>query len=47
VAFRWVRELPVFVLVLARPELGEPRPGFGTGRNRITLILDPLDAAMN
>ena len=41
----WVRDLPVYVLVLARPELGQARPGFGTGRNRITLTLDPLDAA--
>ena len=39
----WVRDLPIFVLVLARPELSEIRPGFGTGRNRITLTLDPLD----
>jgi class 3 adenylate cyclase/predicted ATPase len=41
----WVRDLPVFVLVLARPELEQARPGFGAGRNRITLALDPLDAA--
>ena len=41
----WVRDLPVYVLVLARPELGQARPGFGTGRNRTTLTLDPLDAA--
>ena len=41
----WVRDLPIFVLVFARPELGPARPGFGTGRNRITLTLDPLDAA--
>ena len=27
----------------ARPELGQARPGFGTGRNRTTLTLDPLD----
>jgi len=33
----------VFVLVLARPELGQARRGFGTGRNRSTLTLDPLD----
>ena len=33
------------MLVLARPELGQARPGFGTGRNRITLALDPLDPA--
>ena len=41
----WVRDLPVYVLVFARPELGQVRPGFGTGRNRITLTLDPLDPA--
>jgi class 3 adenylate cyclase/tetratricopeptide (TPR) repeat protein len=41
----WVRDLPVYVLVFARPELGQARPGFGTGRNRITLTLDPLDPA--
>jgi class 3 adenylate cyclase/tetratricopeptide (TPR) repeat protein len=39
----WSRDLPVYVLVFARPELGQARPGFGTGRNRITLTLDPLD----
>jgi class 3 adenylate cyclase len=41
----WARDLPVFVLVFARPELGRARPGFGAGRNRSTLTLDPLDAA--
>ena len=41
----WVRNLPVFILVLARPELGLSRPGFGSGRNRVALTLDPLDAA--
>ena len=41
----WVRDLPVYVLVLARPELGQARQGFGTGRNRTALTLDPLDAA--
>jgi predicted ATPase len=40
----WTRDLPVYVLVLARPELGQIRPGFGTGRNRSMLTLDPLDA---
>ena len=39
----WTRDLPVYVLVFARPELGQVRPGFGTGRNRSTLTLDPLD----
>ena len=41
----WSRDLPIYVLVLARPELGQARPGFGAGRNRSTLTLDPLDAA--
>jgi class 3 adenylate cyclase/tetratricopeptide (TPR) repeat protein len=41
----WVRDLPIFVLVFARPELGQARPGFGAGRNRSTLTLDELDAA--
>jgi class 3 adenylate cyclase len=41
----WSRDLPVYVLVLARPELGQGRPGFGAGRNRTTLTLDPLDPA--
>ncbi len=40
----WARDLPIYVLVLARPELDLARPGFGTGRNRTTLTLDPLDA---
>jgi class 3 adenylate cyclase/tetratricopeptide (TPR) repeat protein len=39
----WSRDLPVYVLVFARPELGQARPGFGAGRNRSTLTLDPLD----
>jgi class 3 adenylate cyclase/predicted ATPase len=39
----WVRDLPIYVLVLARPELGQARPGLGAGRNRSTLTLDPLD----
>jgi class 3 adenylate cyclase/predicted ATPase len=41
----WVRDLPVYVLVFARSELGQARPGFGAGRNRTTLTLDPLDPA--
>ena len=39
----WARDLPIYVLVFARPELAEARPGFGTGHNRMTLTLDPLD----
>ena len=41
----WIRDLPVYVLVFARPELGQIRPGFGAGRNRTALTLDPLDPA--
>src|SRR5215471_10854654 len=41
----WMRDLPAYVVVFARPELGQARPGFGTGRNRTTLTLDPLDPA--
>ncbi len=41
----WGRGLPVYLLAFARPELDQVRPGFGTGRNRVTLTLDPLDPA--
>jgi class 3 adenylate cyclase/tetratricopeptide (TPR) repeat protein len=40
----WSRNLPIFLLVLARPELEQRRSGFGVGRNRGLLALDPLDA---
>jgi class 3 adenylate cyclase/tetratricopeptide (TPR) repeat protein len=39
----WARDLPIFVLVLTRPELEQRRNGFGVGRNRTALTLDPLD----
>jgi class 3 adenylate cyclase/tetratricopeptide (TPR) repeat protein len=39
----WAKNLPIYVLVFARPELGQARPRFGAGRNRVTLTLDPLD----
>lgn len=39
----WARDLPIFVLGFARPELESRRPGFGSGRNRVTIALDPLD----
>ena len=41
----WARDLPIYVWHSPGPELGQTRPGFGTGRNRVTLTLDPLDAA--
>jgi tetratricopeptide (TPR) repeat protein len=41
----WAKNLPIYVLVFARPELGQARPRFGAGRNRVTLTLDPLDDA--
>ena len=40
----WARMSPVYVLVFARPELDEHRPGWASGRNRTALTLDPLDA---
>jgi class 3 adenylate cyclase/tetratricopeptide (TPR) repeat protein len=41
----WSSDLPIYLLVFARPEIEQVRPGFGTGRNRVLLTLDPLDAA--
>jgi tetratricopeptide (TPR) repeat protein len=39
----WSRDLPLFVLVLARPELGDLRPGWGTSsRSHMSLVLEPL-----
>ncbi len=40
----WTRDLPIFVLVLARSEIVETFPGFGVGRNRTMLTVEPLDA---
>ena len=40
----WARTSPIYVLVFARPELDENRPGWASGRNRTALTLDPLDA---
>ncbi len=40
----WARDVPIFVLSLARPELEVRRAGWGTGRrNSTALTLDPLD----
>jgi class 3 adenylate cyclase/tetratricopeptide (TPR) repeat protein len=41
----WARDSPIFVVVFTRPELDSTRPGFGSGRNRSSLTLDPLDEA--
>ena len=41
----WARDLPIFVLMFGRPEVEARRPRFGTGRNRTTLTIDPLDIA--
>jgi class 3 adenylate cyclase/tetratricopeptide (TPR) repeat protein len=39
----WSRASPLFVLTLARPELADRRPGWGSGsRNFTSLALDPL-----
>lgn len=39
----WARELPIFVIVFARPGIDDRRAGFGAGRNRASITLDPLD----
>ena len=41
----WARDLPIFVVVFARPGLPVIDSGYGMGRNRSTLSLDPLDDA--
>src|SRR5215210_4972819 len=42
----WVRNVPLLILCLARPELLDIRPGWGGGRVRATAIeLEPLGAA--
>jgi tetratricopeptide (TPR) repeat protein len=41
----WARDVPLFVLAFTRPELDTARPGWGQGRNRTVLGLDPLDSA--
>ena len=42
----WSRGLPIYVLTLARPELLERRPDWGTGkRNFVSLSLEPLPLA--
>jgi predicted ATPase len=39
----WSRNSPILVVTLARPELAERRPGWGTGKRGLTaLSLDPL-----
>ena len=44
--FEWSRNLPILVIVLARPELLERRPGLGAAsRNAVTLHLEPLEPA--
>jgi class 3 adenylate cyclase/tetratricopeptide (TPR) repeat protein len=41
----WSRNSPIMVVTLARPELGERRPGWGTGKRGLTsLFLEPLPA---
>jgi tetratricopeptide (TPR) repeat protein len=40
----WSRDVPIFVLTLARPDLEDRRPGWGSGRrNGTSLSLEPLD----
>ena len=39
----WARDVPIFVLTSSRVEMRVQRAGWGTGRNRTTLALEPLD----
>ncbi len=39
----WARDAAIFVLASSRPEMRVERAGWGTGRNRTLLALDPLD----
>ncbi|MGH9030001.1 MAG: adenylate/guanylate cyclase domain-containing protein, partial [Acidimicrobiales bacterium] len=41
----WTRDLSILVLLFARPGLEAIDSGYGMGRNRSTLSLDPLDDA--
>ncbi|MGH8987116.1 MAG: adenylate/guanylate cyclase domain-containing protein, partial [Acidimicrobiales bacterium] len=41
----WTRDLSVFVLLFARPGNAAIDSGYGVGRNRSTLSIDPLDDA--
>ncbi len=41
----WARDSAIFILVFTRPEMMQNRPGWGVGRNRTVLGLEPLDAA--
>jgi predicted ATPase/class 3 adenylate cyclase len=39
----WTRDAPLLLLCLARPDIGEMRPGWGTGApNATTIVLKPL-----
>src|SRR5262249_54913563 len=39
----WSRDYPIYVIMLARPELHERRPGWGAGQRSFTsLYLEPL-----
>ena len=40
----WAARWPIFVIVLARPEIEERHPGLATGRHSTTLHLAPLSA---
>lgn len=40
----WANDVPIFVLVLARPEIATKRADFGSGRNRTLVSLAPLNA---
>jgi predicted ATPase len=41
----WSHDVPVFLLCLARPELLEKRPRWGSGEQDASMLLEPLTAA--
>ncbi|MDP9340817.1 MAG: AAA family ATPase [Actinomycetota bacterium] len=41
----WARDHRLFVITVARPDLGDRRPNWGTGRSSTSIYLDPLSNA--
>ncbi len=42
----WVRSVPLLLLCTSRPEFQEARPAWGTGSNAVSILLEPLPAAV-
>ena len=41
----WARDVPIIVVTFSRPDMVVERTGWGSGRNRTALALDPLDTS--